>query len=464
MDTYALREAVQVRLLDRTGLVGGVVAGRFAVEALLARGATGRVYLAEQIGLGRKVALKVLDQEAELASGLDYGERFEREAATLARLNHPHIVRIHDFGVWEDQAWLAMEYVDGVTLHQALAAEVFSPKRSLRLMRQVCSALVHAHSLGAVHRDLKPSNLLLQPGADGQERLKIVDFGLVKDLHELGEHTGVGTMMGSPRYMSPEQIREELVDGRADIYSLGVILWRCLAGDVPYDGVEPLAILYAHLHKDTPELEVEGLPPCLAWVVAHCLEKDREHRFVDVAQLDEALALCEDVLAGRLPWATVPELDGARKLQAPRRAFAARLPWRALGGAAALMAACALGFVLGQPAEQNPSGLVAPTGSVDAAEPAPQEPERGVPEMLEHTVEEELPALVSVSHSRRSSRRVKGLDKPLRAVVRADPGIIPHAVAVPKADLEPGSPWAGEASTKAVVSGTSTDPWAVEAE
>ena len=460
MDTYALRTNVQVRLLDRAGVVGACIAGRFRIEALLARGATGRVYLAEQVGLGRKVAVKVLDLEAEQASGLDFSLRFAREAATLARLTHRNIVRVVDFGVWEGHTWLAMEYVDGITLHQALGAQAFTPARSVSLMLQVCGALADAHAQGVVHRDLKPSNLLLTAAGSAEEQVKLVDFGLVKDLQDPGLRTDLGTMMGSPRYMAPEQIREEDVDARVDIYALGVILQRCLTGSVPFDGVEPFAIMYAHLHTAPPSVVAEGVPPCLRWTVDRCLEKEAEDRFADVGELSAALERCASVLRGEAPWESQLHLrEGRLVAEAPPRRRAPVSFRRGIQGAA-LAAAVLLGFALGQLPGEG-SG-VTPAPVQEAVDQELQvEPERGVPDSLVLPEEIELPALVTVASSsgRRMHRPLRSA--PMRAVVTTDRGMITHASAEPEVDLAPDSPWAGAPAMAAHSS--VEDPWATGA-
>jgi predicted Ser/Thr protein kinase len=201
------------------------------IVELIGVGGMGAVYRARQPKLDRWVALKLLPE----GSGSDpaFGERFLREARVLARLNHPNIVGVYDFGQNGEFCYLLMEYVDGVNLRQAMRAGKFSPTQALALVPQVCSALQFAHDAGVMHRDIKPENILL----DAQGRVKLADFGIAK---LLGEPTGdpaltlTGTSVGTPQYMAPEQIEHPAdVDHRADIYSLGVVFYELLTGELP---------------------------------------------------------------------------------------------------------------------------------------------------------------------------------------------------------------------------------------
>jgi serine/threonine protein kinase len=201
------------------------------IVELIGVGGMGAVYRARQPKLDRWVALKLLPE----GSGSDptFGERFLREARVLARLSHPNIVGVYDFGQNGEFCYLLMEYVDGVNLRQAMRAGKFSPTQALALVPQVCSALQFAHDAGVMHRDIKPENILL----DAQGRVKLADFGIAK---MLGEPTGdpaltlTGTSVGTPQYMAPEQIEHPSdVDHRADIYSLGVVFYELLTGELP---------------------------------------------------------------------------------------------------------------------------------------------------------------------------------------------------------------------------------------
>ncbi|MEQ1860607.1 MAG: protein kinase [Chthoniobacteraceae bacterium] len=204
------------------------------VAELIGSGGMGAVFKARQPQLDRFVALKILP--AELAGRGGFSERFQREAQALARLSHPHIVTIHDFGQAGGFFYLLMEFVDGVNLRQAMRAGRFTPEQALAIVPPVCEALQFAHDHGIVHRDIKPENLLL----DKDGRVKIADFGIAK---MLGEESSTGLAesqpAGTPQYMAPEQREHQRTDHRADIYSLGVVLYELLTGELPADKLQP---------------------------------------------------------------------------------------------------------------------------------------------------------------------------------------------------------------------------------
>lgn len=204
---------------------------------LIGRGGMGCVFKARQARLDRFVALKVLPKE--LAADPHFSERFSREARVLAKLNHPNIVAVYDFGVADGFHFLLMEYVDGLNLRQAMQAGRFSPVEALAVVPRICEALQFAHDHGVLHRDIKPENILL----DASGRVKIADFGIAKLLGEKRPAvtlTATGSAIGSPHYMAPEQLEEpEQVDHRADIYSLGVVFYEMLTGELPLGRFAP---------------------------------------------------------------------------------------------------------------------------------------------------------------------------------------------------------------------------------
>ncbi len=232
-------------------LVGRSIGGKYRIESVLGRGGMGTIYVAEQQPLGRKVALKVLHPNLGGAGHEDpeFAKRFLLEAATLSQLAHPNIVVVHDYGSLEEDAascFMVMELVDGQTINDVLRQGHFDPLRALRITREIARALRAAHNLGVVHRDLKPSNVMLCAGPEG-ESVKVLDFGLVKVVRDDSEElTAEGRFLGSPRYMSPEQIQRLPMDGRSDLYSLGVILYRMLCGAVPFAGDQAVQTLMAH--------------------------------------------------------------------------------------------------------------------------------------------------------------------------------------------------------------------------
>ncbi|MCK6525613.1 serine/threonine protein kinase, partial [Myxococcota bacterium] len=306
-------------------LIGRVLDGRYRILSELARGGMGRVYKAEQQPLGRPIALKVLDigqREGEEAEG--FRQRFFREAAICAKLTHPNTVRIFDYGKTEDGIFfIAMELLEGLTLRQVLTSDApLEPWRVIELTLQVCGSLAEAHGLGLVHRDLKPSNIILTRHADGREFVNILDFGLVKDIgvEAATEATQAGVILGSPMYMSPEQILQSQLDGRSDIYSIGVILFSAFTGRKPFRQESPLALMNCHLNVPPPpfaEVNPElDLPASLEWITRTCLQKDPARRFASVKELARALRAADLELRGALP-NLVMELDDAGRVRLP---------------------------------------------------------------------------------------------------------------------------------------------------
>ncbi|HND32099.1 MAG TPA: serine/threonine-protein kinase, partial [Myxococcota bacterium] len=254
-------------------LIGKVIDNRYRILSLVAQGGMGRVYQAEQAPLGRVVALKVLDTGKTPEADKEMRQRFILEAAACARLNHPNTVRIFDYGkTWDDVLYISMEYIHGRTLHHVIKQEAPLPlDRVIRILRQMCSSLREAHAAGLIHRDLKPSNVMLTRHGDEVDFVKVLDFGLVRQVMGDSELTQVDAVVGSPSYMSPEQIRGERLDQRSDIYSLGVLMYTCIVGKTPFAAESPVKVMMAHLNSAPPPMapvcpaltEV----PMLEWVV-----------------------------------------------------------------------------------------------------------------------------------------------------------------------------------------------------
>ena len=262
------------------------------------------VYLATHIQLNRQVALKILQPPTEVDDEEGFHRRFQLEAETLAGLHHPNIVVVHDYGETKDgRFFLAMEYIDGPRFTDLLRDGGLTLDRILKLVLQVCAALRYAHKRGVIHRDIKPSNLLVRT-IDEEEMVKVVDFGLVK-LTE-GEDqtiTRAGMILGSPRYMAPEQIRGQHVDERTDIYAIGILLYRSITGVYPFQGANSTATMLAHLHEQLPSFftsnpDVE-VPVGLEEVVTKCLAKDPAERYDDVRKLIEELVVFVDMPADK---------------------------------------------------------------------------------------------------------------------------------------------------------------------
>ncbi|PQP03519.1 MULTISPECIES: serine/threonine-protein kinase [Pseudomonas] len=252
----------------------------YDIDGEIGEGAMASVYLATQRSLERKVALKVM--AAALAADPSFCERFLREGKTLARLSHPHTVTIHDIGNVGELYYMAMEYLPNGTLKERIAAGL-TPEQGLIYVRQIASALGYAHGLGLVHRDVKPANILFR--ADGTAVLS--DFGIAKSLDDRTQFTQAGFAVGTPSYMSPEQARGQDIDGRADLYALGVVLYEILVGKLPYTGNDALSTALAHLTEPLPELPVHH--GRYQEVLRKLLAKDPAERFPDAKALLQAL-------------------------------------------------------------------------------------------------------------------------------------------------------------------------------
>ncbi|MEQ1503913.1 MAG: serine/threonine-protein kinase, partial [Myxococcota bacterium] len=290
--------------------VAGATIGPYRLVQRIANGMMGRVYEAVRLSDGKRVALKLLlPAEDDPAMLEEYQLRFRREVEALARLSHPNIVKVHEFG-FDDEGWLAMDYVEGSTLAKILRTEGHLPVEDVvAIARQLCSALGHAHSNGVVHRDLKPANVIL--AGDDPRRVRLVDFGLAKDWNGSADVTNDGTLLGTPHYMSPEQCNGESARIESDLYALGMLMYRLLTGRMPFEGKRGAGILIAHMRSPVPafsslELSFE-VPPAIEAVVMKCLEKQPENRFRSALALDFALRAALD---GDAPPATPAPAPG----------------------------------------------------------------------------------------------------------------------------------------------------------
>lgn len=279
-------------------LIGKVVDNRFKIIGVIARGGMGKVYRAEQAPLGRICALKVLSPKYEGDRDPEFHKRFFLEASIAAKLTHPNTVTVFDYGQSDEIYYIAMEFVDGKTLHRVLRQEgPFNEGRTCHIARQICRSLREAHGMGVVHRDLKPGNVLLAQHGDEGDNVKVLDFGLVKDVTgEAEELTQQGLFMGSPKYMAPEQIVGAEVSARTDIYSLGVMLYEMLCGKVPFDKGPGVGTLMSHVNDPPPPMEQYNpnlaISEEMAGIVYKCLEKDPQNRFASMDELLVALKRC----------------------------------------------------------------------------------------------------------------------------------------------------------------------------
>jgi len=329
----------------RETLVGRTVAGKYAIEALLGSGAMGEVYKARQIALDKKIALKVM--HAAVAGDPSFAERFHREAKAASRLDHPNSIRVIDFGEEPDGlTYIAMEYVEGRDLHDVIQKEwPLSGERVANILIQATSALAVAHDMGVVHRDLKPENIMVVAGTDEDGRptdiVKVLDFGIAKIMDKSGgagtaggPKTTAGLVIGTPEYMSPEQGRGEPIDTRADIYSIGVILFELLTGQVPFSAETPIGTVVKHLTDEPPV--PSGLNPAidrrLEAICLKAMQKKRDERYQNARELRAALRAVVDEPPSSvsvMPAAVAPTMIGmpeappTRILSAPQASRAA---------------------------------------------------------------------------------------------------------------------------------------------
>ncbi len=281
-------------------LIGRLINDRYKIVGIIARGGMGKVYRAEQAPLGRLVALKVLHPNYSGDNDPEFHKRFFLEASIASKLTHPNTVTIFDYGKTDDDIYyIAMELLEGRTLHRALREEgPLDPERTAHVARQICRSLREAHGLGVIHRDLKPANIYLVQHGDESDFVKVLDFGLVKNLESDGEElTQAGLFMGSPKYMSPEQIRGERVDSRVDVYALGVIMFEMLTGKVPFDRPNSVNILMAHIQEPVPVMNEFNpsvrVPPVIENIVRKAMEKNADERF---GSMDEVLVALKQAM------------------------------------------------------------------------------------------------------------------------------------------------------------------------
>jgi serine/threonine protein kinase len=263
--------------------------GRYRILRELGRGAMGIVYLAEDTVLARTVAIKMValtgsDNDRDMAEA-----RFRQEARAAGGISHPSIITIYDVGREGDVAFIAMELVEGRELRELIREGALGPSQSIELAALVAEALAYAHERGVIHRDIKPGNIMVL--ADG--RVKIMDFGIAR-LQEPTVKTQTGVLLGSPQYMSPEQISGQALDGRADVFSLGVVLYEMLTGVKPFDAADLTQVLFwvVNLPAKPPSERRPGLPPVVDFIVARALKKRADERYATAAEFARDLRAC----------------------------------------------------------------------------------------------------------------------------------------------------------------------------
>jgi len=258
---------------------------RYRVLSRLGGGGMADVYVAEQAQLSRRVVIKVL--HPHLARDPEVAERFRREAEAAAKLVHPHICAIHDYGATQDVVFTVMPYLEGGSLADAIQKNRFvDPARAAAVAVQVACGLDYAHRCGVIHRDVKPDNVLFDEDANAV----LTDFGIATARFH-GRLTASGRAMGTPHYMSPEQAMGKLVDGRSDIYAVGILLYESLVGFPPFDGADSFSVSYKQVHEAAvPPVDVSSrVPPALSEIVMRCLAKAPAERYARGFELADAL-------------------------------------------------------------------------------------------------------------------------------------------------------------------------------
>jgi serine/threonine protein kinase/tetratricopeptide (TPR) repeat protein len=303
---------------------GATFAGRYQVIDELGKGGMGKVYRVLDKKLNEEVALKLI--RPEVASDKQTIERFNNELKLARKIAHRNVGKMYELLEDEGTHFITMEYVPGENLKSTIRRIGQLPvAKSMAIARQICGGLAEAHRLGIVHRDLKPSNIIL----DSEGNARIMDFGIARSIHAKGI-TGTGVMIGTPEYMSPEQVEGEAPDQRSDVYSLGVILYEMVTGRVPFEGETPLSIAMKHKGespRDPAELNAQ-VPPDLSRIILRCLEKDKEKRYQSAEELNAELAKIESEVPATAERA-VPQKKStkSRKISVGKR----KINWAKIG-------------------------------------------------------------------------------------------------------------------------------------
>ena len=266
----------------------GTTLGGYRIDEQAGRGGMGVVYIAEQLALGRRVALKVISPE--LAEDPDFRARFKHESRIAASIDHPNVIPVYEAGEVDGLLFLSMRFVDGTDLRGLIRSHgPLPPGRATRILSQVAGALDAAHARGLVHRDVKPANVLIAAGEE--DHAYLTDFGLTKHLASATGLTNTGQWVGTADYVAPEQIQGEPIDARTDVYALGCVLYELLTGKVPYPRDSQVAKIYAHLSEPPPHVDASalGLPVQLDDVVRRAMAKEPDERYPSAGDLARAV-------------------------------------------------------------------------------------------------------------------------------------------------------------------------------
>ncbi|MBV8758694.1 MAG: serine/threonine protein kinase [Deltaproteobacteria bacterium] len=281
--------------------VGSLIDDRYKILDVMAAGSMGAVYKAERVPVGKIVAIKFL--HASFASDSEFQARFERETRVMSKLSHPNCVSVVDFGVWQDEPYLVMDFVAGTTLRQLIDKGPLLPARALALTKQIAAGLAHAHAQDIVHRDIKPANIMITEEIGHGERVRILDFGLARLRGNVGrDATQTNMVVGTPNYMAPEQtVPGSNIDARTDIYAVGVVLFEMIVGDRPFHAEETLQLLGMHRAAPIPRIadrvrEGTELPNGLQAVIDKAMAKAPDARYQSAIELAQAI---DDVIAGK---------------------------------------------------------------------------------------------------------------------------------------------------------------------
>ena len=293
---FCPKDGTTLRLQNATGdLVGAIIADRYHVLGKLGEGGMGQVYLAEHVKMGRRSALKVMNPA--LVKDADAISRFNREAANASRINHPHVAAVYDFGETTDGIiYLAMELIEGPPLTKVIEEQgPLPPSRVATIVRQASEALAVAHDMGIVHRDLKPDNIMIARNRDGSDCAKIVDFGIAKAADSAAQKvTKTGLVIGTPEYMSPEQLAGDTLDGRSDIYSLALVAFNMLTGKLPFPAETAQESMIMRLTE--PPRKLTQMRPEVAWpepvqaALDKALQRDVNARYTSATEFGRALS------------------------------------------------------------------------------------------------------------------------------------------------------------------------------